>query len=153
MIRTSSGLVTCRALSHTSVRARASAADGSDSRRLSVLSVPNAASSSACHSALSCGLPRRISNPVQLCENALQHSEAALEVGSLHYERRKQSQCMIACSDYQQPFSPSALHDIGSKIDDIDPPHVTHSANCAHFGTASRKIVELCREPFAILTN
>src|SRR6187402_121184 len=46
--------------SHDYARARASAADGSDSRRFSVRSWPNVASSNACQSPLSTGLFSRI---------------------------------------------------------------------------------------------
>ena len=92
MISTSSGFVTCLARNHVSVRARASAADGRDSRRFSVRSLPNAASSRACQRAVSFGFPRCI----QLPDDVFQNREPTIEIAALDDQRRKQTQRVIS---------------------------------------------------------
>src|SRR6202022_5063047 len=64
MTRTSLARLTCRSRSHASVRKRASAAEGSDSLRLSVFFDPNSASSKALRTELRELLPDRIAENV-----------------------------------------------------------------------------------------
>src|ERR1700737_3771879 len=64
MTRTSLARLTCRSRSHASVRKRASAAEGSDSLRLSVFFDPNSASSKALRTELREILPDRIAEDV-----------------------------------------------------------------------------------------
>ena len=60
---------------------------------------------------------------------------------------------MLASSQRQQTFVPSALDDLIGGLDHIEAPDVAGAANCPNFSGAPRDYIELSAEPRSIFTN
>src|SRR5512141_358178 len=86
-------------------------------------------------------------------ENSFDYREAALEIGAVHDERRKQANGVVAGCDHEKARIPTALHHITCRLDDVDAPHVPHASHGTHTRALSRNHRQSFAKPFSILLD
>lgn len=87
------------------------------------------------------------------CEKDTQHGEAALELGPPGDQRWKQANSVLSRRADEEPGIERAADDLGRRIDHVDPPHETRTADCADPRALARDPRELGPEPSAVLAD
>src|ERR1700674_3973179 len=96
------------------------------------------------HWRLRCALPR---------DDPLDNGEPARQIVPVHYQRRKNTERMLARRQRENTLVPSPLHDVTGRLKDVESPDEASSAYRANFPRAARNRIELLSEPRAILAN
>src|SRR5690242_20897840 len=98
-------------------------------------------------------LPLRCSATACLPDDSLDNRHAALQVPSVHHQWWQQTKGVITSRQSEQSFLPPSLHDVVSRLDNIDTPHIPHASDCANLAGAGCDRCQLFSQPCSVASH
>src|SRR5215208_3564630 len=88
-----------------------------------------------------------------VADDSLENGDAPRQISPLHYQRWKDANGVLACSQHEQAFFPTPFDDLVRRVYHVQPPDVPRPTDGPHFSRAPRNRGELLSEPCSIFTN